>query len=452
MNGMNKMKRFLLFTVLCLAVLALAACSSSSSGEVKKTEDGRILVTFWHAMGGSAGESLQKLADQFNESQDEIFVQAEYQGSYEESLNKLRQVGGTSEAPSMMQVFEVGTKYMAESDYIIPMQKFIDQDKFDLSQLEENILGYYTIDGELYSMPFNTSNAVMFYNKDLFKQAGLNPDEPPRTFAEVKEAARVLTAKSGNVTDVHGFGILIYGWFIEQLLANQGAYLIDEENGRSGEPSKTLLNEEPGLKIFEWLDEMNKEGTLGIYGRNWDDIRAAFKAGKLAMYLDSTAATAANVNDSSFEVGTAYLPVVDGTEAQGVIVGGASVWMMSGIAEEEQQAAWEYIKYLAKPETQAVWAGETGYFPITKAAYDEPFLQDIYSEYPQFLTAVEQLQQTKLTPATQGALMGVFPQARDHMMTAIEKLYQGTPPQQALDEAAAEINKALEEYQRTNSK
>lgn len=447
---MKKLKSFLLIALSLVFIVSSVGCSTTSSGKVKKTEDGKSLVTFWHAMGGSAGEALNDLVDEFNQSQDEIYVQADYQGSYEESLNKLRQVGGTSEAPSIMQVFEVGTKYMSESGYIEPMQKFIDEDKFDISQLEENILGYYQVDGQLYSMPFNTSNAIMFYNKEMFREAGLNPDQPPRTFSEVKEAAEALTIRSSNVVDVHGFGLLIHGWFFEQLLANQGALFLDNENGRTGEPTKAIINEAPGLTIFNWLNDMNKAETLGIYGRAWDDIRAAFKAEKLAMYLDSTAATASNVSDSNFEVGTAFLPVVDGMDPQGVVVGGASVWIMNGIPEEEQKAAWEFIKFTAKPEIQAKWAGRTGYFPITKAAYNESSLQAVYDEYPQFLTTIEQLQKTTLTPATQGALMGVFPQARDHVMTAIERLYDGEDPQTALDRATEEINKALEEYKRAN--
>lgn len=444
-------KRKALFLVISVLIVFIStACSSSTVEEPERTEDGRIIVTFWHAMGGNLGEALEQLAESFNASQSEIFVQTEYQGSYEEALNKLRQVGGTKEAPTIMQVFEVGTKYMMESGFIEPMQTFIDEDQFDISLLEENILGYYQVDGQLYSMPFNTSNAIMFYNKDMFRDAGLDPDHPPRTFSEVQEAARALTKRTGNSTDVHGFGLLIHGWFFEQLLANQGALYVDQENGRAGEPTKALINEEPGLKVFTWLDEMNREGTLGIYGRVWDDIRAAFKAEKLAMYLDSTAATAGNVNDVNFEVGTAYIPVVDGMEPQGVIVGGASLWMMSGKHEEEQQAAWEFITYLTQPEIQARWAGNTGYFPITKAAHDEPYLQDVYQAYPQFLTAVEQLQNTKLTPATQGALMGVFPEAREYVMTAIERLYDGADPQEVLDRAAEEIEQALENYRRSN--
>ncbi|SEQ97226.1 ABC transporter substrate-binding protein [Piscibacillus halophilus] len=431
-----------------LSLVLIAACSSDDEPEVQETEDGKKLVTFWHAMGGGPGEAIDAMVEDFNNSQEDIHVEAVYQGSYEELLNQLRAVGGTEEAPSLVQVYEVGTKYMSESGFIEPVQKFIDEHDFDISSFEENILGYYQLDGELYSMPFNTSNAIMFYNKDMFREAGLDPDNPPQTFSEVKEAAEALTVESNGGTEVHGFSILIYGWFFEQLLANQGAHYISDDNGRSGPGDEVLFNDEAGLTIFEWLKEMHDAGTLGNYGRNWDDIRSAFAAEKLAMYLDSTAATRGNVESADFEVGTAYLPVPDGMEPQGVIVGGGSLWMTNGIAKANQDAAFEFIKFATSAEQQAKWAGATGYFPITSEAYDEAELQDVYDEYPQFLTSVEQLQNTTLTPATQGALMGVFPEARSIVENSIEALYQGEDPQELLDQAAADIEEAIQKYNR----
>ncbi|WP_414458015.1 ABC transporter substrate-binding protein [Evansella clarkii] len=425
----------------------LAACGGGDS-EVATTEDGRTIVTFWHAMGGGPGEAIDEMVEDYNNSQDEVQVEAVYQGSYEELLNQLRAVGGTNEAPSIVQVYEVGTKFMSESGYIEPIQTFIDEEDFDTSTFEENIFAYYEVDGQLNSMPFNTSNAIMFYNKDMFEEAGLDPEDPPRTFSEVQEYAEQLTISSGSDTEVHGFSILIYGWFFEQLLANQGALYLDNDNGRTGDGENVLINEEPGVRVFEWLQEMNEAGTLGNYGRQWDDIRSAFAAERVAMYLDSTAATRGNVTGADFEVGTAFLPVPDGMDPEGVIVGGGSLWMTNSIAEEEQQAAWDFMKYTTEPEVQAKWAGATGYFPITTDAYEEQELQDIYEEFPQFLTSVDQLQETNLTPATQGALMGVFPEARNIVENAIETLYQGGDPQELLDEAAAEIENAIEQYNR----
>nr|WP_210429373.1 ABC transporter substrate-binding protein [Paenibacillus dendritiformis] len=436
--------------MLLLAVLSLSAigCTNSSGSEARTSDDGRIKVTFWHAMSGNAGELIAKMADDYNASQDKYFVDAIFQGSYEESLTKLKAVGGTSEAPTLMQVQEIGTKYMVNSGYIQPVQDLIDQDKFDLSQWEENILSYYQIDGKLYSLPFNTSNAILIYNKDKFKAAGLDPESPPKTFGEVRDMARKLTDNGKNEK---GFALLVYGWFIEQLLANQGADFVDNGNGRDSLATKSLLNSPESLGIFQWLDEMNKDGTLGNYGRQWDDIRAAFSAGKVAMYMDSTAGIAGVMQASPFEVGTGFLPTPDGKEANGVIVGGASLWLMNSVAEEEKEAAWDFMKYVTTPAVQAEWAAGTGYFPITKAAHEEPILKEKYEQAPQFLTTVKQLQNTKAGSATRGALISVFPETRNEVATAIEKLYQGDAPQKVVDELTAKIDKLIEEDNKVNA-
>lgn len=396
-------------------------------------------ITFWHAMSGANGEALEVIVDKFNEQSDSVEVEAIYQGSYDDSLTKLRAIGGSDEAPAIVQVFEIGTKYMSESGFITPMQEFIDEDNFDTSALEENILSYYTLDDQLYSMPFNTSNAIMFYNKDMFEEAGLDPDNPPNSFSEVIDAAEKLS--DGNRT--YGFTMATIGWFFEQLMANQGALYLDNDNGRDGDPTEALVNSEEGLKIFNWLKEMNEAGTFTNYGSDWEDPRGPFFAGQVGMYLDSTANTSSVIEQSDFEVGTAFLPTADGVDPQGVIVGGASLWITNKVSDEEQHAAWEFVKFMTEPAVQAEWAASTGYFPITPAAYDEDILKDVYEEFPQFTTAVDQLENTTPSPATGGALTEVLPEARKIIETALGEMYEGKDPQEALDDAAQKINDAL---------
>lgn len=427
-------------------VLLLAACGegngesttdeSSDSGEGSTEET--IKIDFWHAMSGDNGKAIENIVNKFNEQSDNIEVEAIYQGSYDDLLNKLRAVGGSEEAPAIVQVFEIGTKYMSESGFITPMQEFIDEDDFDVSVLEPNILSYYTIDDQLYSMPFNTSNAVMFYNKDKFEEAGLDPENPPRTFSEVKEAAEKLSG-DGN----YGFTMATIGWFFEQLLANQGGLYLDNDNGRSGDATEALVNSEEGLNIFEWLNEMNNEGLFRNYGSNWEDPRGPFFAGEVAMYLDSTANTAEVIKNSPFEVGAAPLPVADGKDPQGLVVGGASLWITNQVSEEEQQAAWEFVKFMTQPDVQAEWAAATGYFPITPAAYEEDVLKEIHEENPQYKVAVEQLENTEISPATQGALTTVMPEARKIIETELGEMYEGKDPKEALDDAAEKITEAL---------
>ncbi|SHG17152.1 ABC transporter substrate-binding protein [Ornithinibacillus halophilus] len=429
------------FTLLLVLMFTLVACSNDSNNgdnDGNSADGDKTEITFWHAMSGINGEALEKIVDDFNAQSDSVSVEAIYQGSYDDSLNKLRAVGGSDEAPAIVQVFEIGTKYMSESGFITPMQEFIDKDDFDVSILEENILSYYQLDGDFYSMPFNTSNAVMFYNKDMFEAAGLDPDNPPSTFGEMVEAAEALSDD-----DTYGFTMATIGWFFEQLMANQGALYLDNDNGRSGDATEALINSEEGLNIFNWLNEMNEAGTFRNYGSSWDDPRGPFFAEQVAMYLDSTANTKQVLENSSFEVGTAFLPTADGMDPQGVIVGGASLWITNQVSEEDQDAAWEFVKFLTDAEVQAEWAASTGYFPITPAAYDVDVLKDVHEEFPIYTTAVEQLKNTTVSPATQGALTEVLPEARKIIETALGEMYEGKDPKEALDEAAQKINDAL---------
>ncbi|QXE01329.1 ABC transporter substrate-binding protein [Terribacillus sp. DMT04] len=438
----------LLISLSVLFVLFLTACSGTESAS-GTTEDGKTEIIFWHAMGGELEASVNEIVDNYNQSQDKYTVKPVYQGSYEESLTKLKTVAGTEDAPAVTQIFEAGTKQMIDSGNVQPVQKFIDEEDYDTSQWEENISSYYQVEGEQYSMPFNSSTPVLVYNKDAFKKAGLDPEKAPRTYSELKEAAEKLTIKEGEQTSQYGLSILNYGWFFEELLATQGGMYVDKENGRSGEATKAAFNDEKGQKVFELISDMHKAGTFYNVGQTWDDMRAAFQSETITMMLDSSAGVKGLVDNADFEVGVAYLPHPDGVDPQGVVIGGASLWMAKDISEKQEQATWDFMKYLSTPEVQAKWHVESGYFAINPAAYEEDLVKQEWENYPQLKVTVDQLHDTVSSPATQGALISIFPEARQQIVTGMESLYQGTDPKEALDKAAAEVDTVLEKGSRS---
>jgi len=452
-------------TALLLALSLLAGCGGSSGTKSGGTDtttpsgsqtqqqaapqsSGKIKVVFWHAMGGKNGEAVDYLVQKFNNSQDRIQVEAVYQGTYDESLQKMKAAG--TDGPTMIQVYEIGSRFMIDSGLITPIQDFIDAEGYDISDLEPNILGYYTFDGRLYSMPFNTSTPIVYYNKDAFREAGLDPEKPPKTMEEFHEYAKKLTKTEGTDTR-YGAGIAWYGWFFEQFLAVQGAHYVDNDNGRSARATRATINTPEGLKIMEWLKAMIDDGSAINLGRKTSDTQAAFSAGRIAMTLDSTAVLSTILSGAGdkFEVGTAFLPRPEGVEG-GVIIGGASVWITNTRPKEEQQAAWEFVKWLVEPEQQAEWSIRTGYFPVRKSAYEQEVLKEWHAERPQFTTAIEQLHASALTTATQGAVIGTFPQARQIVEEAMEAVVLGQKtPEQALADAEAQITKGIEEYNMT---
>ncbi|WP_144560466.1 ABC transporter substrate-binding protein [Shouchella miscanthi] len=437
-----------MFLSMGIGVSFLTACGGIEAEETASQSQGSdeaVEVEFWHGMAGGLGDTLTELVDVYNQSQDEVTIVPQFQGTYEELLTKFRSVGGTPDAPGLVQVFEIGTKYMAESGHITPVQEWIDKDSYDVSQLEENILSYYTVNESLYSMPFNSSTPGLYYNKDAFAEAGLDPEQPPETFAEIKDAAEVLT-KEGQ----YGFSILGYGWFFEQLLATQGADYVNMDNGRSGDATEAMFGHDEGLRVFEWMNEMYEDETFGYFGQNWDDIRAAFQAEQVAMILDSSAGIKETVETASFDVGVGFIPYADELDRHGVVIGGGSIWMASGIPEKEQEAAFEFLKYLQTPEVQADWHVNTGYFAIHPEAYEETIVQEQHNKIPQLKAPIEQLQATIPSSATQGAFMSVFPESRQQVVTAMENMFQGTEPEAALQQAVEGTNRAIEVYNRSN--
>lgn len=454
------MKKIMMMLALGI-VLLLAACggdstsgdssnntgSDSNSGSEDKSE--KQTVTFWHSMGGAGQEALNSIVEDFNNSQEEIQVNAEYQGTYDESLTKFNAVAGTDSAPTMIQTFEIGTMSMINSGNIKPIQDLIDADGYDMSGLEENIVNYYSLDGTFYSMPFNSSTPVMYYNKDAFEAAGLDPETPPATYEEIEAAGKAIAESN---PEMKGFALQAYGWLWEQLLANQGALLLNNDNGRTETPTEIGWTEEEGKSIFEWVKHMVDNGTFANYGTNGDNMVAGFLAGDVAMFLQSSASARDVIDNAPFEVGIAFLPHPEDKEREGVVIGGASLWMIDGKPEAETNAAWEFMKYLQTPEVQAKWHVGTGYFAINPDAYEEQLVKDAHEEKPQLRVTVEQLQQTKSSFATQGALMDMLPQGRKVMETALESVYNGGDVDEAYNTAVDQFNKAIEQANKARAK
>ena len=455
------MKRLAVFA-LALAVVS-AACGGSGTGgggDLSNQAPGKDVkpaakITWWHAMSGVNGDALNKIVDGFNKSQSNIKVEPVFQGTYDDLLAKLNTAIASNAAPALVQVYDIGQVYMRDSGQIVPMQAFIDRDKFDTKDFEPAVINYYKYQDKLQSMPFNASSAILYYNKDAFKDAGLDPAKPPQTFTEVADAAKKLTKKDASgATTRYGFGPSIYGWLFEQLMATSGVLYADNGNGRDNKATKVLWNSDAAKTILNWW----KAGVSGGYffnpGIDNDGAANAFNAGKTAMYIESTARLRGHINTvaGKFEIGTGLYPRPDNKPKDGGnIIGGASLYIMKSRPVEEQQAAWEFIKYAMTPAVQAQWQSDTGYYPIVKAAYDQGPSKDWSTKYPQFTTAIDEIRNSPQNRFTNGAVLGVMPQARQRTQKMIESVLLG---QASVDDAAnaavTEINAAIDKYNKAN--
>jgi sn-glycerol 3-phosphate transport system substrate-binding protein len=304
-------------------------------------------------------------------------------------------------------------------------------------------------------MPFNASTPMLYYNKDAFKEVGLDPAKPPVTFTEITEAAKRLTKKDASGQTVrYGFGPSIYGWLFEQLMATSGALYADNGNGRDNRATKVVYNNAAGKAILDWW----KAGVDGGYfynpGIDNDGAANAFNAQKTAMYIESTARLRGHITTvaGKWEIGTGLYPRPDGKPKEGGnIIGGASLYIMKSRPTAEQQAAWEFVKYLLTPAVQGQWQADTGYYPIVKAAYDTGPSKEWATKYPQFLTAITAIRESPQNRMTNGAVLGVMPQARQRTNKMIESVLLGQATSQAaLDAAVADMTTAIEKYNKAN--
>lgn len=448
---------------LTASVLAVASVLSMSTGMVfadettaevpeiemaDASEVDKTTISFWHSMGGVNGQAIDTLVQKFNdENEYGITVEAEYQGSYDDALNKLKSAQIGNMGADIVQVYEIGTRFMIESGWIVPMQSMVNADEYDTSVLESNLAAYYTINDMLYSMPFNSSTPLMYYNKDMFDAAGIT--EIPDSLESIAQIGDKLL--DSGAQEVMSLGI--YGWFFEQFIGKQGLEYANNGNGRTEAATAVAFDENGAAAniLNEWKN-LYDLGYAPNVGKGGDAGLADFSAGKSAITLGSTASLKQILQDvdGKFEVGTAYFPKVKSTDEGGVSIGGASLWALDNNDPKKLRATWEFVKFLISPESQAFWNAETGYFPVNVDAHDEDVFKENIEKYPQFETAIDQLHDS--APQYAGALLSVFSEARAIVESEIESMLNGNETvDEAVDSMASQINDAIEEYNLVNN-
>lgn len=441
-------------SVLSMSVGTEMAFADETTAEVPEiemadaSEVDKTTISFWHSMGGVNGQAIDTLVQKFNdENEYGITVEAEYQGSYDDALNKLKSAQIGNMGADLVQVYEIGTRFMIESGWIVPMQSMVNADEYDTSVLEPNLAAYYTINDMLYSMPFNSSTPLMYYNKDMFDAAGIT--EIPDSLEAIAQIGDKLL--DSGAQEVMSLGI--YGWFFEQFIGKQGLEYANNGNGRTEAATAVAFDENGAAAniLNEWKN-LYDLGYAPNVGKGGDAGLADFSAGKSAITLGSTASLKQILQDvdGKFEVGTAYFPKVKSTDEGGVSIGGASLWALDNNDPKKLRATWEFVKFLISPESQAFWNAETGYFPVNVDAHDEDVFKENIEKYPQFETAIDQLHDS--APQYAGALLSVFSEARAIVESEIESMLNGNETvDEAVDSMASQINDAIEEYNLVNN-
>ena len=456
-----------------------------------------ITINWWFAHGGRLGEKVQEIVANFNSSQSEYKVVATYKGNYADTMMAGIAAFRAKSPPHILQVFEVGTAtMMAAKGAIKPVYEVMAESglPFDPKVYLPTVTGYYTTqEGKMLSMPFNSSTPVLWYNKDAFKRAGLDPNKPPGTWPEVAEYAKKIVAtyadqatkiepivkalkeakvasekaemkdQAAKINDIlvdtqknvitAGFSTSWISWVhMENFGAWHNVPIGTKANGFGGIDTNFVFNSPLHVKHIQNMADWQKE-KIFVYGGRRNIGNALFSSGQVAMHTESSAGYAGFKKTCKFDFGTSmlpYYPDADGAP-QNTIIGGASLWVLQGHSPEEYKGVAAFFNYLSKADVQADWHEFTGYLPITLAAYDLKKKQGFYEKNPQMETALKQMTLNKPTENSRGLRFGNFVQTRAIMYDTFEAIFSGSKTaQQGLDEAVDKGNKLLRKFEKAN--
>jgi sn-glycerol 3-phosphate transport system substrate-binding protein len=386
----------------------------------------QVEIQWWHSMGGALGEWVNDIAKDFNSRQKDYKVTPVFKGSYDESMTAAIAAFRAGNAPHVLQVFEVGTATMMYSKGAIkPVATLMKEAgaKFDPASYVPAVAGYYTApNGQMMSLPFNSSTTVFHYNKDAFKAAGLDPEKPPTTWPEVALAAAKLKAGGHKCP----FTTSWQSWTqLESFSAWHNVEFATQRNGFNGLNARLNITTPLHVRHIENLANMSKQGLFVYKGRG-NAADATFVSGECAMATGSSALYGSIKRNAKFASGIGTLPYYpDVTGApQNTVIGGASLWVMAGKKPEEYKGVASFFSYLSDAQVQAANHQRTGYLPITSAAYTITDKSGFYKQNPGTDVSVTQMIR-KVTDKSRGIRLGNFVQIRTIIDEEMEQVWSG---------------------------
>jgi sn-glycerol 3-phosphate transport system substrate-binding protein len=433
---------FMKMLVLVLTLLA---------GSIAAAQADPIEIQWWHAMTSVNADRINKIAADFNESQSEYKVVPVFKGSYAETMTAAIAAYRAGNAPDIVQVFEVGTAtMMAAKGAIKPVYQLMADagEPFDPSSYLPAVTGYYsTPDGKMLSFPFNSSTPVVYWNKDEFKKAGLDPDKPPTTWPETFEAAKKLRAAGVPC----GFTSAWVSWVqIENFSAWHNLPIASKDNGLAGPDAVLEFNNPTVVRHIANLADAEKDKSFD-YGGRTTEPEPKFISSDCGMIQDSSAAYGMFRSSAKFDWGVTelpYYPDVAGAP-QNSIIGGASLWVMAGKKPEQYKGIAKFFTYLSGTPVQQWWHEQTGYLPITKTAYEKTKADGFYDHNPGTEVAILQMIGKPPTDNSKGLRFGNMVQIRDIVAEDLEAAFSGkSTAKAALGDAVERGNALLRQFQK----
>ncbi len=424
--------------------------------------DGTVDIVFWHGMSNELESPLIELTDAYNASQDRVRVELQNQTSYDATIDQYIAVGANSR-PTLIQLPEYVLRSFSDSGTTVPSAACIESSGYDTSPFVPRVLSAYQFEGVQRGMPFNVSNPVLFFNRRIFEAAGLDPENPPVTLDDLRAAAEAIVS-----TGAAPVGLVLDsgpdsggGWFLEQWFARAGEPFADNGNGRLGPATEVYFDNELGVALTTFLQDMIDDGLAITIGDNAGGQDAFFKLadanerGAMTMSTSAALGSVLGALDAGLggdltrdDIGVGPMP--GPSDVPQVQVGGASLWIVADKSDEEIAAAWDYTTYLLSAESQATWAAGTGYVPVRTDALGIEPLASTYADDPRFEVAFTQLTTGSDDDLANAPVLGPQREVRVETAGAMAAIFGGADPQTALTEAAEAANNLIASYNQRN--
>lgn len=363
--------------------------ASSPGADASGGQKPKIEINYWYSWGDKIGENNENLVKMFNESQDEIVVKAHYQGNYDEQHAKAQAAFAAGNAPEVWQNEIASVGVFAKAGMTEDLTPFVQRDGLDMSDFNPGLMGNSYVDGKLYALPYLRSTPLLYLNKTLLEEAGLDPNGP-KNWQEFEEYARKTTVPGQRVGMTMESGI----WYYEAFIAQSGGTMISEDG------KKAAFNSPAGIEVLKYWLKLKNEGIIRI--PTTDDAgtqaKTDFQNQRSAMLFTSTADLTKLMqvaNDSGFELGASFMPA---NLSYGVPTGGCNLVMSAKLPKEKQEAAWKFIKWMTSKEQTIYASTYTGYLPSRLSAVDSEEMKKLYAEKPLFKVAVDQLEHARPRP------------------------------------------------------
>lgn len=440
------MKRFM------IVVLMLTAALSSGAAAQEPVE-----ITFVHIFGGeqdSRVEVLRAIADEFEAANPGVTITLNSPSTdYTEVFNSALLSASQGDALTIVQVEEGLTQLAADSQFFVPVGDLASEEQLaSLDDVLPVVRSYYAIGETLWSLPWNSSNPLLYYNRGFFELAGLDPDDPPSTFAEIDAACERLMSRREMIGIQSCINFPMTTWFVEQWVAMQGGLIANNDNGRSARATEMLYTSPEVRRVIEWWAGLDTKGYYQYTGtpNDYTGEGIAFLSKRTAMTINSTAGITLFQQFSGaqgIELGIAPLPTPGEDATNGGTVGGASVWISAGQSDAETQAAVDFLFFLTSTENDIRWHKGTGYFPNRLSSLEALEAEGWFETAPAFGLALEQLQAAGGTVANAGAVIGPSAEVRGYLVSAVQSIIDGGETiDAALESAKAQADAELAEY------